>query len=127
MFINDLLNVMTGDTSLNAYATGGIRYEHLPVDFDSSKDWIVFSYTSMGNTDTLDFNNVMSEYNLMVQVISLELVNTINMADRIINYLVNVTSNNMGDIILIDDDVNINTEKNVYYRTMNFGVIYKNI
>lgn len=130
MFIDNLLTVMTNDSSLNEYVTGGIVYEHLPIDFDANKDWVVFSYIARGNTDTLQSNNVISEYNLEVQTISKSIVNTINMADRLINYLVNVhrdaSSYYMGDIILEGDSVDINTEKDVYFRTMNFGVIYIN-
>lgn len=126
MLIDDLILIMKADPSLNAYATGGIKYEHLPIDFDGNKDWIIFSYTKTGTVDTLCLNDVITELNLNVQVISKTLSNTEKMADRLTKYLINVTSNNFNSIILSDDDVNINSEKDIYYRTLDYGVNYNN-
>lgn len=124
--LTSLISCMSGDSSTNTFANGGIVYEHLPVDFDSSKTWIVFGYASSGNELVLSTNNALCNYNLNVQVVSQSINNVIDTSERLIAYLINYSDDNLNDISLVDDDLNLNLERNVYYKTVNFDVIFTN-
>lgn len=125
-FLADIITLMTGDASINNYVNGGIRYEHLPTDFRNDQNWIVFGYTVNDTTDTLSTKNVFTEYNLEIQVVSPSSTTVLDMSDRLTSYLQNYSSISIGDITLLDDDLNFNSEKAVYYKTLNYNVIYRN-
>ena len=43
-FVNDFRTIIIGDASINALATGGIKFGNLPDDFDLRKNWIAYDY-----------------------------------------------------------------------------------
>jgi hypothetical protein len=124
--LTDLIVAMTADTSVNTFATGGIKYDHLPVDFDATKNWVVFGYSSNGNINTIDHINVASEYTLNVQLISPTLATLESTSDVLIDHLISYDVGNLRSITLVDDDLNIDTERVIYYKTLNFNVLYIN-
>lgn len=123
-FIDDLVDVMTGDSSVNALVTGGIRYEHLPTDFDNSKDWIVFSFTTEDVERTLDGNKTSSN-NLQTQIISPSLENVQSIWNLLKPYLTAYDDGSkIRDIYIVDDDTDFDTDRKVYYLTANYNVLY---
>jgi len=125
-FLTDLITCMSGDTSTNNFADGGIVFEHLPVDFDTNKTWIVFGYSNTGNAGVLGNNNVISNYNLSIQVVSPLAATVLDTANRLTDYLNSYSIDNLISIILSNDSLDLNIEKNVYYKTLNYDVLYVN-
>jgi len=124
--IESILNVITSDSSINELATGGIRYEHLPVDFDRSLDWIVFSYKFLNeekvNTDS---TKRIIEYALDVQIISPDIDNVVIISDYLYNYLTNYDDNeNVRDITMTDSDASYDLEYKVYYKTQTYNILF---
>jgi hypothetical protein len=123
-FIDDIVDVMTGDASINSLFTGGIRYEHLPTDFDNTKDWLVFSYTLEEEERTLDGNSVY-RYNLQTQISSPSLENVQSIWNIYNPYLSSIDDGSkIRDIYIVDDDTNFDTEKRMYYLTANYNVLF---
>lgn len=127
MFVDYLVDAISGDSSINALVTGGIRYEHLPEDFNSSLDWIVFGYTGNEETRTLDGAGIITNYGLQVQIISQTMTNVLTLGDMVKTYLTGYDDGaNIRDIAFVDDDVAFDLEKKVYYVTSNYDVLFIN-
>jgi len=127
MFIDDLVDMITGDTSVNALATGGIKYEHLPVDFNSDLDWVVFGYTADNELRTLDGAGSITYYGLEVQTISKSMTNVLALSETIRTYLSSYDDgSNIRDVAFDTDGISYNPEKQVYYLTANYSILYVN-
>lgn len=127
MFVDYIVDAISGDSSINDLVTGGIRYEHLPEDFNSSLDWIVFGFTGNEETRTLDGNGIIMKYGLQVQVISQTMTNVLTLGDMVKTYLTGYDDGaNIRDIAFVDDDVAFDLEKKVYYVTSNYDVLFIN-
>lgn len=127
MFVDYLVDALTGDSSINELVTGGIRYEHLPEDFNSSLDWIVFGYTGNEETRTIDGNGVITNYGLQVQVISQTMTNVLTLGEMVKNYLTSYDDGSkIRDVAFVDDDVAFDLERKVYYQTSNYDVLFIN-
>lgn len=127
MFVDYLVDAISGDSSINALVTGGIRYEHLPEDFNSSLDWIVFGYTGTEETRTLDGSGIITNYGLQVQIISQTMTQLLTLGDMVKSYLTRYDDGaNIRDIAFVDDDVAFDLERKVYYMTSNYDVLFIN-
>jgi len=125
MFINDLIICITSDASLNSLANGGIRFDHLPTDFNSKKSWIVFDYELEDTIQTLDDNSFAEYYNVTVQIVSKNMMDTINIFDRLSIYLNSYDDGKIRAITQLPGDPrDYDTEKGVYYKNANFSVLY---
>lgn len=122
-FLTDLITCLTSDTSTNSWATGDIQYNHLPINFDKTKNWIVFWYS--GNSiDTMGYKAVYSEYELNIQLISEDLDSIINIFNTLNEYLLVYKTNELEFILSEDSDPEFNLEKAVYFKTIKYRVLY---
>lgn len=123
-FIDDMVNVITGDSSVNALITGGIRYGFLPTDFDNTKDWIVFSDTLQSEEKTLD-GYTSSYYNLETQIISPSEDNLLAIWKLLKPYLTTYDdSSKIRYINIEDEDKDYDTQKQMHFITANYTVFY---
>lgn len=127
MFLTDLQTCMNADTSVNALVDGGIVFEHLPVNFDVKKYWVVYSYSATGMTDVMGAKRVLSEFNVLVQIIGPSIVKVIEIADLLDEHLINYYESGIVDVVLTSDDLDLDTEKAVYFKTQNFTFDYRKI
>jgi len=123
-FINDLVDVMTGDPSVNELITGGIRYGYLPTDFDNKKSWIVFSYTLQGEDKTID-GFASSLYNLETQITSPSEDNLLAIWNLLKPYLTAYDDSSKIRYINIEgDDKDYDPQKQMHFITANYTVFY---
>jgi hypothetical protein len=126
-FLDQLIICITGDASVNVLVTGGIVYEHLPKDFNSTKDWIVFSYTRSGGIDTLGQTDFAVEYDLNIQTISQNLASAITLTETLNNHFRTYDDGKIRYVSLFDEgDNGFNSEKAVYYKNTNYDILYTN-
>jgi len=125
MFINDLIICITGDASLNSMATGGIRFDHLPTDFNTSKNWVVFDYELEDTIETIGDSSFVEYYNVTVQIVSKNMMDTINIFDRLSTYFGSYDDGKIRAIAQSPGDPrDFDTEKRVYYKNANFSMLY---
>jgi len=124
MFVDNLLTLMTSDSSLNTLVTGNIVYNHLPVDFNTSKTHIVFNFAKVEDIPCMNATTVYSNYNLECQLVAPDLTDVVDIAEELNTYLTNYSNNNFIEINFRDEVVNFNTEKGVYYKNHNFTIMY---
>lgn len=125
-FIDDLIICITGDPSINSLITGKVVYEKLPVDFNTQKEWIVFSYTYNNGVDVLGRKNIMTYYDLDIQAISSTDTTVTDIANLLSDYLINYDDGKIRDIAKTEDNLDFNPEKKVYFKTLRFSVLYIN-
>ena len=125
-FINDLVDVMTGDASINALITGGIRYGFLPTGFDNTKEWLEFSHTLQSEDKTLDcFES--SLYNIETQISSPSEDKLLAIWNLLKPYLTSYDDGSkIRDVSFDTDGISYNPEKQVYYLTANYSILYVN-
>ena len=127
MFIDDLIDMITGDASVNSLSTGGIKYEHLPVDFNSDLDWVVFGYTADNESRTLNGDGSITYYGLEVQTISKSMNNVLILAGTLKSYLTSYDDGSkLRDVSFDTDGISYNPEKGVYFLTANYSILYVN-
>ena len=127
MFIDYLVDIMTGDPSINDLATGGIKYDTLGTNFNTELDWIVFDYAGTGEDRTIDSEGLVSYYGLQVQAISKSMNNVLLLRDLLKNYLSSYDDGeNVRVISFVNDDLSFDAEFKVHYATLNFDIIFVN-
>lgn len=124
MFLEDLIEFISDDPSVNSLLSGGIVFDHLNINFDANKDWIVFNYFSEGGTDVSGEKNAVEEYTLEVQVISKSINSVVNISDALNAHLTAYPNKWEMDISLSDDNLDWNSEKEVYFKTIKYRILY---
>jgi hypothetical protein len=123
-FIDDIVDVITGDSSINSLVTGGMRYGFLPTDFDNSKNWIVFSHTLQSEDKTLD-GYTTSIYNLETQITSPSEDNLLAIWNLLKPYLTSYDDGSKIRYINIEDeDKDYDTQKQMHFITANYTAFY---
>lgn len=127
---------MIKDTSVNNLLTDGykgVKYVHLPEDFDYEKSWLVYDYSISNQTNTLSQNACFYEYELVVTATTNDSEKTNNLVDAVVNYLnaeeFIVPSGYGGSIIDINlvsesRSTALNKAQNIYQSTMTFNVVW---
>lgn len=124
MFLNDLIEFITNDASVNAQLTGGMIFDHLETNFDANKEWVVFNYSTNGGTDVQGLKSAIEEFNLDVQVISKD-ITKIDAISTLLNAHLTTYPNEWGmDITISDDDLDWSPEKEVYFKTIKYDILY---
>lgn len=125
-FISDLKTLLTSDTSTNNFATGGIK-EHLPVNYDITKNWVTYSYVETENLNTLDYNDIGASYVVDVLFISPIIGSIQTLTPTFHNYLINYRDDHIKDISLVEaEEIYIDVERELYYQTIRYEVLYLN-
>lgn len=126
-FLSDITTLITSDTSTNSFATGGIKFEHLPVNWDLTKNWLVFSYVEAESIDTLDANHIGSSFVLEVELISPTLSEIQSLTPTLNSYLLNYRDDNIKDISISEIAENyVDTERGIFSKTLRYDVLYLN-
>jgi hypothetical protein len=125
-FFSDFKTIITGDASINALITGGIKLSHLPEDFDIKKTWMAWDYRLSEQNNTLDGNDAYSTYSITMTITTTDTVILNNLTDLIVNYLNNKTTSNFPDIWMITDSklTTLSKPSNAYQNALEFGAIY---
>jgi hypothetical protein len=123
-FIDDIVDVITGDPSVNALITGGIRYGFLPTGFDNKKEWIVFSHTLQNEEKTLDGFKT-SDYNLETQICSPSEDKLLAIWNLLKPYLESYDDTSKIRYINIqDEEKDYDIQKQMHFITANYTVFY---
>jgi hypothetical protein len=122
-FREDLVTAITADSSVNLWATGGMKYNNLPTNFDITKNWLVFGFTEDGGIDTFANKNIVENYTLDIQLVSSN-KDSINDIYTILNtHLINYKEDDL-EFILVNADLDFDTEKAVNFKTIKYNIIY---
>lgn len=124
-FLSDFKTIIEGIPSVSA-VTGGIKYVHLPEDFDIRKNWLVWDFRMVEQLNTINFNDAYSNYSISITITSTDSVTCQNISDTCVSYLNGKTTTNFPDIYLISDSKQTTLSKpaNTYQNTLEFGAIY---
>jgi len=125
MFLNDLVEFMTADSSVNALITGGMVHPHLPVNFNSELEWVVFEYSLIEDIGTFGQKSVLSKYELSIQIISKDILAIENICNAIQSYII-IYPNEWGiDAYRADEtSPDFDSENQVYYKTIKYQILY---
>lgn len=125
-FITDFKNIIEGDPSLNSLITGGIKFVHLPEDFDITKTWVAWDWRVLEQVNTLGCNNVYTVYSIPVTITATDSIVMNNMADRLRTYLNSVTTDNFINIYFVSENkiTTLSRSSNAYQNTLEFNAIY---
>jgi hypothetical protein len=125
-FISDFKTIIEADASVNALVTGGIKFDHLPEDFDISQTWIVWNYRTSEQIDSLSQNNCYTVYSVPITITATDSVVMNNICERLTDYLNNISTSNFIDIRLISDSkiTTLSRQTNAYQNALEFNAIY---
>jgi hypothetical protein len=124
-FSDDLYTFLSGDSSLNNWANGGLYYLGVPVNADESYNYIVYNYNERNDLNSLDTVAHTSIYNLEVQLISTDVISWPYNIYK--DYILNYDSGNIRNIELSDTEINnYDSERDMFYTTMIFDLTYTN-
>ncbi|MCE5346800.1 MAG: hypothetical protein LLG13_11020 [Bacteroidales bacterium] len=123
-FTSDIKHLMTTDASLNSMCEGRIKYELLPVNYDYTKDWIVYSFNKLSQISSLDNSVVMTQYGITISLRSMDSNRIEEMNDYVVSYLNGNSYNNIRDITFESDNHTVDSEKDVYTNTLQFNSLY---
>lgn len=122
-FLDDLITTLTSNATVNAWANGGIKYNHLPTNFEMNKNWIVFWFSG-NNVNTLGIKDLYEEYELTIQLVSEDIDSLVSIFDTLNTYLLDYKSDELEFILSEDSDPDFNLEKAVYYKNIKYTVLY---
>lgn len=125
MFLDSFIEFISSDASLNSLCTGGIRYDHLPTNFNADLDWLVFGVGINSVIATIGNKNAITDYNVEMQVISKKAANVENISNRLNDFITTYPNEYNIDAHLNNkpqDD--FNPERGVYYKTLIYNILY---
>lgn len=123
-FATDLQDVMTNDSSINAYCEGGIHYENLPENFEITKDWIVYSFNKDAQQSCLGSTQPFTKYNIAIKIVATDTIELEKINDRLVTYLNGKTYSGIQDILFVGDQHSMDLDKSIYMNTLQFDAIY---
>lgn len=125
-FISDFKTIIEGNASINALVTGGIKFSHLPEDWDVKKNWMVWDYRITDQVNTLGYNNVYINYSILITITATDTIVLNTISDYVRNYLNAKTTTNFVDLNFISDSKITTLSKvvNTYQNTLEFSAIY---
>jgi hypothetical protein len=130
MFVDDLVDFICDDPSVNTLITGGIYHPHLPVNYKETGNvdntlWIVFDYTLNENIGCFGNKSIMQKYDINFQIISGDIVAIESLSDLLKNYL-EIYPNDWGidAYITADIDADWDPEEKVYFKTIKYLILY---
>lgn len=124
MFLDDFIEFISADTSINNMCTGGIRFDHLPTDFDADKEWIVFGFSINEIYGCAGDKNALTRFDLEIQVVSKNIVVVESLASALNEHLLTYPNGWGIDSYLLDESIDWNSEKEVYFKTLKYNVLY---
>lgn len=124
MFLQDLVEFIASDASVNLLATGGIVFDHLAVNFDANKNWIVFNYFNDGNESSFGTKNALENYVLDVQIISKNVTSIDDISNALTTHLTTYPNSWGIDATISDDNLDWSSEKEVYFKTIKYNILY---
>lgn len=120
----DIKALFDADSSLNA-AVQDVNYEHLPDNFDLTKDWVVYSFRVSGQSDCIDNKkNVFQNYELVVRVISDSTFKRESLSDYIVDLLNGNSYGGIKDIFFTSSSPTMDQEKAIYANSLTFDSVY---
>lgn len=125
-FVNDFKTIITGDASINAMVTGGIKYNHLPEDFDIKKVWLSWDFSLIEQNNVLNFNAAYSKYSISITMTASDTIVLQNLSDRVTTYLNGISNRMFPDIWALSDNgqTTLNKPTNVYQNSLELNCIY---
>jgi len=125
-FISDFKNIIESDTSLNTLITGDIKFDHLPEDWDITKNWLAWNYRISEQIDTLAENNNFSRYSIAITVTSIDSVVMNNICNVLKNYLNTKQTDKFIDIRFLSESkiTTLSRTSNAYQDSLEFEAIY---
>ena len=123
-FSTDIKTIMTGDSSVNAWCTGGIHYENLPENWQLTKTWLVYSFNVNDEERCMSGSAYITNYNVVVKIVTTDTVLLERISDRLRDVLRGATSGNIRDMYFVTDDHTMDLEKRIYMNTLNFVALY---
>lgn len=124
-FATDIKYLMTSDTSLNTMSEGGIHYENLPVNFDFTKNGIIYSFNKTSQISCMNGGIALMQYNITAKILSTDPPHLEEINDYLVSYLNNKSYNNIRDVAFASDNHTIDLEKGVYVNILQFDVLYE--
>lgn len=124
MFLNDLIDFISADSSVNSLLTGGMIFDHLPTNFDADKDWIVFGYSINDIIGVFGNKNALTNYELDVQVVSKNINSIETISNYLNDHLITYPNEWSIDATLSDMDLDWSSEREVYYKTLKYNILY---
>ena len=125
MFLDDLVDFMSADPSVNALLTGGMVHPHLPVGFSPDLDWVVFDYSLIEDIGTLKIKSALTRYELSIQIISKNILAVEGICNALKSYIT-IYPNKWGidayQTYEVDPDFDFETK--VYYKTIKYELLY---
>jgi len=126
-FQTNIASIMTSDAVLNLLVED-ICFDILPLDFELTKDWIVYNYRESERIDVMVQKNVLTKYSLYVKIVSSDTNNLLTITDEVNSYLTKYTDSNVLDIAFVNDNHNagIVDDKDIFENTIEYTITYKN-
>ena len=125
-FTTSFKTIIEACPSIGTYITGGIKFGHLPEDFDIKKNWLCWDFNLDEQVNVLNGNDAYSNYTVAITLTSNDSVTTENIGDILVNYLNNKSTSDFPDIYVKSDSktITLNKPANTYQTQFNVGVIY---
>jgi hypothetical protein len=125
MLINNIVTCLSGDATLNAYLTGGLRHNHIDVNSDKTKNWITFSSSIISSEDETNLKGAVQYHNLEIQCISPTDTTVVAMTDRLNTYLNSYDDGYIRNVGLISgDEIDYDFDQKVWFKTMIYDVLF---
>jgi hypothetical protein len=115
---------MHADSSINNWCSAGIHYENLPENFETTFDWIVYSFNKVTQVSCITSKKAFTRYAIALKIVANDTVKLETISDYVADYLSSNSYNNIHDIVFTGDNHTLDLEKNIYMNTLSFDALY---
>ena len=125
-FITNFKTVIEADPSINAIVTGGIKYVHLPEDFDIKKNWLAWDFRIATQEECMNSDIAFTTYALSITMTTTDSITLDTLSQLVLNYLQGYQDTHFFDISLNNDSkiTTLSKTANTYQDAFEFLVIY---
>lgn len=125
-FVSEFKTIIESDASINEIVTGGIKFGHLPEDFDIRKVWIAWDYEANEQTNDINNNNVFTIYQLFVTLTATDTVVLNNLVEMVKDLLNDTMTGNFIDINFVDETKTtlLGKQVNSYQSQLTFNALF---
>ena len=122
-FGTEIYTKMIGSSSINSQVKG-VYFEHLPENFDLTKNYIVYSFKKETGISTLSTADLLKNYKLYVKTITPNNNTLLSLSDTLQTYLIGVVDSSIRFVDFVSDNHSLDLEKGIYENTLEFNVLY---
>jgi hypothetical protein len=126
MIFEEIYSALSGESTITDLVGTNIYFDHLPLNYKTANDAIVYSGWIGQAQHTIVLENFGDTYTLSIKAVSETAINTYNIGQAVKDFLKTYDSTNIKSVAFERDTPLYNEEDGIYVLNLDFTLDYCN-